>query len=339
MFANLFVPQHRFEWLTGILNLRWFTAALVKPFGRVGRRVATLRSLHSLPARRSPNPDEMSAPPESLSMGPDLNSAGRPAPCANPEWHSTKEHQAGALIINADDWGRDEKNTNRICECVERRTVSSVSAMVFMEDSERAAAIAQERGMDAGLHLNFTTPYSASDCPARLADRQRELAAYLRSCRLGRVIFHRGLVRSFDYVVASQIEEFHRLYRQAPNRLDGHHHMHLCANVLFGKLLPAGTIVRRNETFLPSEKGLINRLYRGALDRILERRHRIVDFFFTLAPIKPAVRLQRIFSLSREFVVELETHPVDPEEYRLLRSEEIFAQIGNLQIARKFDLA
>ena len=35
-----------------------------------------------------------------------------------------------------------------------------VSAMVFMEDSERAASIARADAIDAGLHLNFTTAFS-----------------------------------------------------------------------------------------------------------------------------------------------------------------------------------
>jgi chitin disaccharide deacetylase len=251
---------------------------------------------------------------------------------------SASTGQQGFLIVNADDWGRDHENTERIRECVLRRSVSSVSAMVFMEDSERAASLAEEGGIDAGLHLNFTTPFSAPNCPTQLADRQREIGAYLRRHRFARVIFHPGLVRSFDYVVAAQIDEFRRLYQRAPNRLDGHHHMHLCANVLHGKLLPPGTTVRRNNSFLPSEKGLINRLYRQVQDRILIQHHRMVDFFFTLAPLRP-VRLHRIFSSSREFVVEVETHPVEPEEYRFLTSGEVFTQIENLRIAPRYAVA
>ena len=57
---------------------------------------------------------------------------------------------AGRLVINADDWGRTRDTTDRTLECHERGSVSSVSAMVFMEDSERAAALARERDMDAG---------------------------------------------------------------------------------------------------------------------------------------------------------------------------------------------
>ena len=45
------------------------------------------------------------------------------------------------------------------------------------------------------------------------------------------------------YVVAAQFDEYTRLYGRAPARVDGHHHMHLCANVLMGRLIPDGTIV------------------------------------------------------------------------------------------------
>src|SRR5881296_2959155 len=92
--------------------------------------------------------------------------------------------QTGVLIVNADDWGRDCRTTGRILDCALRGAVSSVSAMVFMEDSERAATLARERGIDVGLHLNFTTSFSASGCPAGLVDRQQELRRYLRCHRL-----------------------------------------------------------------------------------------------------------------------------------------------------------
>jgi len=246
---------------------------------------------------------------------------------------SGKAPETGLLIVNADDWGRDPQTTGKILDCALRGAVSSVSAMVFMEDSERAATLARDRGIDAGLHLNFTTSFSASGCPAGLVDRQQELRRYLRRHRLAQVVFHPGLIRSFEYVVAAQLDEFRRLYGVDPDRLDGHHHMHLCANVLLGGLLPPGTLVRRNFSFQHGEKSLWNRLYRRLVDGILARRHRMVDFFFSLAPLEPPGRLQRIFSLARQFVVEVETHPVNQEEYRFLVAGEIFRQIGDVRIA------
>ncbi len=243
---------------------------------------------------------------------------------------------AGLLIINADDWGRDHETTQRTIECVLRGTVSSVSAMVFMEDSERAAAIAREHGIDAGLHLNFTTPFSSKSCPAPLAEHQHRIAKQLLRRRLAQVVFYPMLTRSFEYVVSAQLDEFCRLYGAPPQRLDGHHHMHLCANVLLGRLLPPGTVVRRNFSFQPGEKSFGNRFYRKVVDRMLARRHRLTDFFFSLSPLEPSGRLERIFSLARRFVMEVETHPHDAEEYRFLAGGEIFRWAGDVPIASHF---
>lgn len=243
----------------------------------------------------------------------------------------------GVLIINADDWGRTREITDRIAECVALGTVSSVSAMVFMEDTERAAEMARQRRVDAGVHLNFTTPFSSANCPARLVEHQRKLTAYLRRNRFAQTVFHPGLASSFEYVVSAQIDEFRRLYGK-PTRFDGHHHMHLCANVLWGNLLPAGTIARRNFSFQPGEKGIVNRFYRKMLDRKLARRHRTTDYLYNLAPLEPSTRLQRIFSLARQAAVELETHPVNPAEYQYLTQGEISRQSGNCPIAPCFAL-
>ena len=238
----------------------------------------------------------------------------------------------GLLIVNADDWGRDRLTTDRTLDCVGRGAVSSVSAMVFMEDSGRAAAIARALRMEVGLHLNLTTSFSAPECPGRLAQRQQQLARYLQSHRLSQMVFHPGLKRAFTYVVAAQLDEFRRLYGMEPDRIDGHHHMHLCANVLLARLLPRGTMVRRSFSFQVGEKSLGNVCYRRLVDRVLARRHRVVDFFFALAPLAPLSRLQRIFDLARRFVVEVETHPADPEEYRFLIGGEMLSQIGDVAI-------
>jgi hypothetical protein len=246
---------------------------------------------------------------------------------------TVQPRQRGLLIVNADDWGRDPYTTDQINRCVERGAVSSVSAMVFMEDSERAAAIAREKQIDAGLHLNLTTGFSDQLVAGRLAERQAEIARYLRSHRLARVMFNPALSRDFEYVVSAQLDEFRRLYGRTPDRIDGHHHMHLCANVMFGGLLPPGTLVRRNFSFEAGEKSACNRMYRGFIDGLLDRRHRLVDYLFSLQPLEPASRLERIFALARRFVVELETHPVEPGEYRFLHDGEFSREAGSVRVA------
>jgi hypothetical protein len=247
---------------------------------------------------------------------------------------AARESVSGCLIINADDWGRNRDTTDRIFECTCRKTVSSVSAMVFMEDSERAAEIARQSGIDAGLHLNLTTPFTAPNCSRALIGQQHRIAEYFRRYHpLARVVYHPGLARAFKDVVGAQIEEFRRIYGAGPARIDGHHHVHLSSNVVFGGLLSAGTIVRRNFSFKPGEKSWYNRLFRNFVDGVVARNHRVTDFFYSIDPIDEPGRLQRIFALAQHSVVEVETHPYVPEEYRFLCGPEI------LQLTEKFPIA
>jgi chitin disaccharide deacetylase len=245
-----------------------------------------------------------------------------------------REHggQTGLLIVNADDWGRTAETTDRTAECVSHGVVSAVSAMVFMEDAERAAALAREHGIEAGLHLNFTTPFSGPRCPERLRTHQQALSRALRRGRFALVAFYPRLVRSFEYAVRAQVDEFTRLYGRSPIRFDGHHHMHLCTNVLIQRLLPAGAIVRRSFSFEAGEKGWTNRMYRRVVDHALSRRYRVLDRFFSLSPLEPASRRQRIFAAARRLMVEVETHPVEPGEYRFLTSERWTASARGLRI-------
>lgn len=225
-----------------------------------------------------------------------------------------------ALIINADDWGRNRETTDRILDCLKLGSVTATSAMVFMEDSERAASISREHEIDTGIHLNLTTPFSGATCGfKKLREHQEKISQFLRRSRIAQVIYNPLLASAFHYVIEAQIEEYARLYGNNPVRLDGHHHMHLCANVLFGRLLPKGTIVRRSFSKLPGEKGLANRSWRSFVNSRLESRYRVTDYFFSIEPLSPE-HLKAIVHLASHSVVEMETHPVNAEEYDFLTS-------------------
>ncbi len=238
--------------------------------------------------------------------------------------------------MNADDWGRDPNTTDRIRDCIGLGAVSSTSAMVFMEDSLRAGSLARDHGVDTGLHLNFTTAFTGQQISSRLLEHQGRIARYLSRNRFARTLYHPGLVSSFKYLVAAQLEEYERVYGTRPDRIDGHHHMHLCANVLFGDLLPKGILVRRNFTFPPNEKGRLNRFYRAYIDRQVAKRNRVVDYLFQVVPIEPMERLRRIFTLANSAVVELETHPVLGDEYQFLSSGKFFSELNGVEIASGF---
>jgi hypothetical protein len=243
------------------------------------------------------------------------------------------------LIINADDWGRDARTTDRIFECFQQGVLSSASGMVFMQDSARAASIANKERLDIGLHLNLSAPFSATEIPTRLATHQQKVREYLCAHRSARLLYHPGLANSFEYAVAQQLEEFSRLYGRTPDRIDGHHHMHLSANVLLQGLLPSGTIVRRHFSYEPGEKILRNSVFRLFSRVLLGGRYRVVDFLFSLPPFAPAARVQRIFNLARRFVVEVETHPIKPEEYRFLTGRGLLRWTTDCPPARTFGKA
>jgi len=203
------------------------------------------------------------------------------------------------LIVNADDWGRSRAETDAILQCYQAGRITSVSAMVFMEDSERAAALSQESALDVGLHLNFDETFNGKNCPAPLARCQEKTQRYLKSSKYAQLIFNPFLRQEFAYSYEAQAQEFVRLYGRAPSHVDGHHHMHLCANVLLGRLAPAGMKMRRNFSFWPGEKSWLNRRYRALVDRWLARRYVLPDYFFCVSQSLLQQRLERVESLAR----------------------------------------
>ena len=250
---------------------------------------------------------------------------GRPALLSYREWSlGERAGPSSGAIVNADDWGENAITTKRIWDCVKAGSVGSVSAMVFMEDSERAAELARTNGVDAGLHLNLTSGFSAATGSSRLSLHHERVAAYLGQSRMTPYVYHPGLASSFRYVVASQFEEFQRLYGDPLPRVDGHHHMHLCANVMMDRLLPRNCVIRRNFSFARGEKSWLNRFARGIYDTLLSSRYKMVDALVPLAPVEPSERLARLFSRACLASVEFETHPVRQDEYEFLMGGGVF---------------
>lgn len=245
-----------------------------------------------------------------------------------------KSPLAGAFIVNADDWGCDVATTDAIRACFDQNVMSSASAMVFMEDSERAAQIARERKIDTGLHLNLDTPFTARSCPARLLEHQRKIAAFVRH-PLARPLFHPGVRHSFEYVVSEQLNEYERLYGSSPRRIDGHHHMHLCANVLFANLLPEGVILRPHFAFQAGEKRVRNGIFRLYAKWALTKRYATVDHLYSLPPME-SKRLSQIASLAASSFVELETHPAKPVEFRFLTEGGLYQMLGETPVAPSY---
>ena len=235
------------------------------------------------------------------------------------------------LTVNADDLGRCAHATDRIMACFESDRISEASAMVFMEDSDRASALATASGLEVGLHINFTESFTDPEASSSLRLKQERIRRFLRANKYALIIYNPFLRKAFREVFEAQVNEFARLYGREPSRFDGHQHMHLCSNMILDRILPAGAKVRRSFSFDSSEKNFFNRYYRALIDRHLAARHRIGDFFFALSQHLPISRLQRVVELARMHNVELMTHPEVNVEFESLLSDEFANTISRVQ--------
>ena len=230
------------------------------------------------------------------------------------------------LIINADDLGQTRLATDRILTGHRHGSVTSASAMVFMEDSERAAELAGQAGLDTGLHLNFTERFTGRIRNPQVAEQQAQIARFLGRNKFAQLVYHPGLRRQFCYVFQAQLDEYLRCFGRPPSHFDGHHHMHLCANMLFDRIIPPGAKIRRSFSFFPGQKSWVNRGYRWGVDKWIRRRHRTTNYLFTLPDCIRLTDWDRVVTLANEANVELETHPEKTAELDWLLGDD-FARI------------
>ena len=236
------------------------------------------------------------------------------------------------LIITADDYGKTRHATDSILECFSRKRITSASAMVFMEDSERAASLALRISIEVGLHLNFTEPFTICNIPLTLRDRQERVVSYLTKHKFAQVIYNPFLADSFKFLFRAQQDEFVRLYGKLPDFYNGHHHMHLSANMLAGKIIPKGSRLRGTFTFGSGEKNAFNRSYRRFIDRWISKKFISTDSFFSIVPIQNHERLRNIVKRAVKERVEIEVHPENPEEIEFLLSDQYNSLIDSAHI-------
>jgi predicted glycoside hydrolase/deacetylase ChbG (UPF0249 family) len=212
------------------------------------------------------------------------------------------------LIINADDFGKGMVTTDNIVMCSRENRITSTSAMVFMEDSERAARLGLENHLEVGLHLNFDDQFTGDVPTILLKEYLHQTATFLTRSKFSQVIYNPMLQRQFEYLYNAQYEEFLRLYRRPPSHFNGHHHRHLCSNVLLGKIIPDGSRVRRSFTFERGERHIANRLYRRFVDCVVKRRFITTDMFFAAVPSEQLNTLKKHIELAKIHNVELMVH-------------------------------
>lgn len=227
----------------------------------------------------------------------------------------------GPLIINADDFGGNRLATDRIVECFAAGRITSTSAMVYMDDSERAASFARSRALSVGLHLNVTQEFEDPATPPTVRERQTRVARYFAGRGLRRVTFNPALNACVRRCVSDQLERFRELFGREPTHIDGHNHAHLNPTVLLA--LPKGVHTRTSER---QSDGFTRRgaLMREARHTFIARRYVTTDYFLAIDQLGPSPTDSAIESLlepADRASVEIMVHPDRDSNYRLLMSD------------------
>jgi predicted glycoside hydrolase/deacetylase ChbG (UPF0249 family) len=215
------------------------------------------------------------------------------------------------LIVNADDFGASRSATKAILEAFDAGAISSASAMVWMPDTERAAELAQQRGLPLGLHLNLTLPLPGPGAPPAVAYRQMRMTE-----SFGKESWWRGEVRGIDAAeleaaVSDQLHEF-RSHFGEPTHINGHHHVHVTDAVL--NALPASVPIRQ----VPTTPGRI--LDRDKRVNDIQRRFRAPWATLDIVSLHPNLGGVGFAALVefRHQAIEVVTHPQQPDQREAL---------------------
>jgi len=165
-----------------------------------------------------------------------------------------------------------------------------------------------------------------------LIKSHRRIASFLTMSKYCSFFYNPLLKRDFEYTYNSQYEEFVRLYNKEPIHINGHHHMHLCTNMLIDRLIPRGSKVRRSFTFSSGEKSFLRIIYRKIIDSILVRRYTCTECFFSATPTQNTERLRNVVKLAKSRNVELMVHPERKIEFDFLMSDEFFEMVSPVQV-------
>lgn len=242
------------------------------------------------------------------------------------------------LIINADDWGRSSTETDVIVKFFKDQRITSVSAMVYMDDSERAARIAIDTQIDVGLHLNFSQPFALKSGNSRLYEYHERIINFLTKSKYALIFYNSRLKKEFHYVYQAQFDEFVRLYGKLPSHINGHHHYHLCTNMLIDRIIPSKQKVRRSFSFWPGMQNLLKRGYRRLVDYWLTNYYIVTDYFIALPYFINFKNSINTPEISNGITIELMTHPFHKMDYDYLMSKDYQHFISNIEKGTYSDL-
>jgi predicted glycoside hydrolase/deacetylase ChbG (UPF0249 family) len=251
---------------------------------------------------------------------------------------------SGLLIVNADDWGGERRSTEAIQEAFDAGRVTSTTAMVYMEDSERAAEIARGEKLPVGLHLNLTQPFTGADAPPPVRERQRQVAATFLghgpdgqpgTARLRRWLYDPRVARLVGDALRDQLERFEALYGGPPTHFDGHNYVDTTPNVFLSRALPRGAKMRNTLDRYPFATGP-GAIARELRQQLRGRRFRSTRYVVHISDLDLPDDPRLAHAATDP--VEVICHPDNPAEMERLMSDEWAACLARLRSGSFADL-
>lgn len=140
------------------------------------------------------------------------------------------------VIVNADDFGKDENCSSAIIECFEKGLISQTTLMVNMPYTEEAVRLAKRKAIDShiGLHITLTEGVPITDqikeCRTFCDDNGCFLKNGFRSVVYGR--YKKNEENALRIELEAQICRY--LDLELPlMHCDGHHHAHIALPVFY----------------------------------------------------------------------------------------------------------
>lgn len=250
-------------------------------------------------------------------------------------------HTAGLLVVNGDDLGLSPTDTDGIIASFEAGAISSATAMMWMSDSRRAAALTRDSALPVGLHLNLTEAYTALDVPADVAETQRRVAGRIAAAGTLAYLYRPDWADDFRRCIADQLWQFVELYGRPPTHVDGHRHMHLLPNAMFAGPLGSVLRCRRPVNRTQAESAAIKHATRRLLFELVRLRFVTTRWCVSIRALHPALGgdgvrqgLARAHGASLEVIV----HPGWEDESAVLRDGAWRAALDEHRIGSFADL-
>jgi len=181
----------------------------------------------------------------------------------------------------------------------------------------------------------FELAVSSPTCPANIRGATAQAGCVSDAPPTGASDLQSVAGQSLRICCKAQFEEFARVFGELPERIDGHHHLHLSANVLLKGLLRRDP-GEKKFFFSPRRKKLAESALSQGHRQQIGKPPSDCGLSVSAIPLEPHGRLARIRTLAQTKAVEIETHPVNSDEYEFLTGDGVVQWANEVPIARSF---